>query len=217
MGPNGVGKSTQMDLLIDNFKKRKIRFRKTWVASHHLFVWVLGILLVKVLGYPKDHWTTVNPHLPPAVEFASLVKGTGLRVKIGKVILLFLELFNLVIIDLFKVRLPRLFGYSIVIEKYLPVTIADLTSTLGPDFLDSLSARFLTCLIPKDVYCIFLNADYDSLFERRGIKTEPRPYLELQSKICKLYAKNHKCLVIDTSKINIKETHELIKNYLQLS
>ena len=215
MGPNGVGKSTQMDLLIEDFKKRNIKFRKSWVASHHLFVWIFGILLVK-LGYPKDHWTTVNPHLPPAVEFASLVKGDGLRVKIGKIILLLMELINLVIVDFFKVRVARLFGYSIIIEKYLPVSIADLTSTLGPQFLDSMSARFLLCLIPKDVYCVFLTAKYESLLDRRGEKTEPQHYLDLQTKICSWYAQNHECLVIDTSKTSIADTHELIKRYLKL-
>lgn len=216
IGPNGAGKSIQMDLLIAYLKKRNIRVRNTWVASHHLFVWVLGILLVK-LGYPKDHWTTVNPHLPPTVDFAFLVKGKGKLVRINKLLLLMLELFNLVIVDLFKVRIPRLFGYCIVIEKYLPVTLADLTQIFGSKFLDSLPARFLLSLIPEDLHCVFLNATYESLLKRRGTKTEPRHYLELQCAICEWYAKNNPCLVIDTSKTSIKDTHESIIDYLKLS
>ena len=215
VGPNGVGKSTQMALLIPALRKRGVRVRKTWVASHHLFVWVLGIILVK-LGYPKDHWTTVNPDLIPAVNFGSLLEGKGIRVKIGKVILLSLEILNLVIIDLVKVRIPRMFGYCIIIEKYLPVTIADLSDIFGSNFINGFWAKFVIKLIPKDLCCIYLYADYENLQKRRGDKTESKEYLDLQCKISKWYAEHNPCLVIDTTKKNIEESHEMIMSYLNL-
>jgi len=212
-GPNGAGKSTQIDLLAYALKTRNIRFRKSWVASHHLFVWFLGVLLAK-LGYPKDPWTSANPHLVPYVKFSFLIKGMG---KISRQILITLEIVNVVIADLFKVRAPRLLGYHVIIEKYLLTTIADLVAMFGWKVLDTFYARLLLNIIPKDAHCIFLYTDYANLLKRRGIKIEPREYLERQVVIGRWYAKHYNCLVVDTSKTSLKKTHELVMKYLNLS
>jgi len=212
-GPNGAGKSTQMDLLIYALKKKNVRVHKSWIASHHLLVWFLAIILAK-LGYPKDHWTTVNPHLPPIADFSFLTRGMG---KVSRLLLIILEVANVVVADLFKVRIPMLLGYCVVVEKYLLVTITDMVRLFNWKFLDTLPARLLLNLIPKDAYCIFLYSGYESLFKRRGAKTEPREYLEMQSAIGRWYANNYHCLVIDTSKTSIKRTHEMIMEYLNLS
>jgi len=212
-GPNGAGKSIQMDLLIHALRERKIRVCKSWVASHHLFVWILGSLLAK-LGYPKDHWTRVNPDLTPFADFSFLVKNMG---KSSRLLLIVLETANLVVADLFKVRIPRLMGYWVVIEKYIPITIADMNLIYGREVLDSMIVRFLLRLIPKDAYGVFLQADYETLLERRGEKTEPRKYLEIQNAMGKWYAAYYQCVVIDTSKMDAKRTHELVMNYLNLS
>lgn len=215
LGPNGAGKSTQMDLLVSDLERKNIPYRKTWIASHHLFVWFLGVLLAK-LGYPQDHWTKVNPDLQPSVNFSFLVKGSGIRVTVSKIILITLELINLVIADLIKVRIPRLLGYCVIIEKYFPVTLADLTFIFNSGFLNSFLARMIISLIPKDAQCIFLDADYEALLKRRGDKTEAKSYLDLQCSISRWYAKNYPCLVINTSEISIQKTHQQIITYLNL-
>lgn len=212
-GPNGAGKSIQMDLLVYALENRNTRVRKSWIASHHLFVWFLGLILAK-LGYPKDHWTKVNPHLPPYVDFSFLTKRMG---KISRLFLITLEVLNIVLVDLFKVRIPRLLGYHVIIEKYFLTSITDLGFIFGWEFLETLPARLFLKLIPKDAYCIFLNASYETTLKRRGTRTEPRKYLEMQSTIGRWYANHYDCLTIDTSKTSIKRTHELIMKYLSLS
>jgi len=202
-----------MDLLILTLRKRKIRVHKSWLASHHLFVYILGTVFAK-LGYPKDHWTRVNPDLTPFADFSFLIKNMGKSIRL---LLIVFETVNVVIADLFKVRIPKLVGYWVIVEKYIPTTIADMNLIYGREVFDSMIARFLLRLIPKDAYGVFLRADYESLLKRRGEKTEPRKYLEIQNAMGKWYAAHYQCLVIDTSKTNVKGAHELIMNYLNLA
>lgn len=212
-GSNGAGKSTQMDLLLRALKRRNLKAHKSWVASHHLFAWFLGVTLAK-LGYPQDHWTTVNPHLHPFADFRVLADSMR---EPSKSLLMIFEIFNLVVADLFKVRMPKLLRYWVVVEKYIPVTIADFHIIFDRQFSDSLMTRFLLRLVPRDAYGIFLDINYESLLKRRGRKTEPRKYLELQNVVGKWYAKHYHCLIIDTSKTDIQRAHELIMNYLGLA
>jgi thymidylate kinase len=208
-GQNGAGKSTQMELLSKALNDQNIKARITWIASHNLFVWFLGVILAK-LGYPKDHWTRVNPQLRPVANLG-FFKSTG---RVSKSILLFLEIISLVIVDLIKIRIPRLLGNWIIVEKYIPITIADLTLIYGKTFFKSIAARFLLRLIPASVYGIFLKVDYEDLLERRGEKIESKKYLSSQNVVCEWFAKQYCCLVVNTSETDIERTHELIMDYL---
>jgi energy-coupling factor transporter ATP-binding protein EcfA2 len=210
-GQNGAGKSTQMELLCNALKDQKIKSRITWIASHNLFVWFLGVILAK-LGYPKDHWTKVNPHLRPVANLG-FFKNTG---KPSKSILLFLEIVSIVLVDLIKIRIPKLLGNWVIVEKYIPITLADLTLIYSRPFFKSMAARFLLRLVPANAYGIFLEVDYEDLLKRRGEKIESKKYLGSQDVVCKWYATHYNCLIVDTSKIDVKKTHGLIIDYLNI-
>jgi hypothetical protein len=211
-GQNGAGKSTQMSLLVGALKNRGIKVRTTWIASHNLLVWFLAVIFAK-LGYPKDHWSTLNPKSTPIADLR-FFKNTR---KPSVLLLLVLEVANVVTADLFKVRIPKLFGYWVIVEKYIPTTIADMIPLCGFQFSSSVIIRFLLSLIPKNACGVFLHASYETLLARRGTKTEPKKYLEAQRLVDGWYADHYFSLVIDTSEMSIKKTHELILKHLNLS
>lgn len=211
-GPDGAGKSTHVDLLVAFLRKKGLKIRKAWVGSHHLLAWVLGRILVR-LGYSSDHWTSVNPHLRKFVDILPIEKRLG---KLRRFTLIALEFVSVLAVDLLRVRLPRLLGYNIIVERYLLTTLADLTYIFGWDFLDTIVAKLLVKLIPKDVYFVFLDADYSALAKRRGVKTEPEAYLEVQKSIYKWFAKRRGYVTIDTSNLSVHDTQAIIRQALGL-
>jgi len=127
---------------------------------------------------------------------------------------------------LLTIYLPSVVGYTVLVEEYIPATIADyiyLAKKVGLPFRSLFSALNLMLKLmhlgaPTQV--IFLDADADRLKFRwncRGSLDEKSDYILMQrSTLLSLSKKlsSDEALYVDTSTQTIEETHQLIVNYL---
>lgn len=109
-----------------------------------------------------------------------------------------------------RVYLPRIFGYTVVAERYVADTVAYLGYQLGHDFLQSYLAKILLNFIPADSVIIHLDAETRALIERLRYDTATKDFIVFQRKIYQILAKTLGAITIDTSKYNIKETFQQI-------
>lgn len=207
-GPDGSGKTTHIKLLKSYLKNaRKIKVQSTYVCSHHLLAWLLFRLFVK-LGYYV--WKPNKKY--PLEKYPSLEPFKG---RLSKHIWLLFEFFSLVLISLFKIKIPKSMGYVVIVERYIPGSLSNYVYIFGNSFLNTFFFRFLLRLARDDnILYIYLNADYETIIKRRGLQAESRNYLKVQRKIYQWFAKYYECLVLDTSKLDIKRTQQIIRKYV---
>jgi thymidylate kinase len=200
-GPDGSGKTTQIDLIEKALRDRQIKTHRTWICSHHLFTWMIYRIFVK-FGFYEERPSRQCPleKYPPRTLWAN---------PIGRSIMAFTELLGIVLKILYDIHLHRLLGYTIIIERYIAGSLADLyyTLELPPT---SLTSRILLALIDKHAILIRLDADYSNIKDRRRIQVEPVDYIETQRTIYKWFADHVECLNIDTTRVGIEETHAII-------
>ena len=207
-GPDGSGKTTQIRLLTSYFKARGVKFYKTYISTHHLFAWILFKIFVTAGHYiwRPNVYAQVEKYPSPEV-FSS---------RLGKIIKYIVEGISLLLAILLKVQLPsKLLKRLVIVERYIPSSLADFVCAFGISSLNSILVRILLALAndPKTVY-VYLDADYETLIKRRGIRIEPEDYIKTQRMIYKQFAKNYNCLIIDTSKLDILTTQKVIREYI---
>jgi len=224
-GPDGAGKSTQVNILIAFLIKRGFKVRKYWVRSPHTLAFVLWVLFVKIGFY-----RVVEKHAAklPAVDRNRILRGFWSMVELIGVLPIIL-----------LVYLSMLRGYRLVAERYVLDTITTIAYFINDiRFLKSPISKLLLRFIPSNTAFIFLDSDYETIYQRRapssatgksvrnGRKTydshskssvEPRFFIEFQRTAYKVLAKSLDALVIDTSKLSVEKTSSLILQYLGLN
>lgn len=206
IGPDGSGKTTQSNLLVRYLKDKKARVHYTWISSHHCGIAFLRTLAVKVFNekYFFSPYTGRIMYLP-------VLPLTPL----GRIIWKWLELFSVLIVLVIKVILPFRLSYFVIVERYLPSTIADFVYAFGKKSRGSLPLRILLrlCSNLHSMRFIFLDANYSEIVRRRGKCAEPKRYIEIQQEVYRCMAKKLQIPLIDTGSYSIEETH---KNILAL-
>ncbi len=205
-GPDGSGKSTHIRLLSSYLNSLGIKVRSTWIGSHHSLVYLLGKSARKAIT-KKRYYMNPLVNRPVFLPFLPLNK-------LGRKLWLCLELLSLIPVIFVKVSLPRFLGYVVIVERYIPATLADLVYALGEFSLNSFIGKLLLRIIRTNTLLVFLDADYVTIANRRGEKTEPRMYINIQRRIYKFLSKLFECLVIDTSQLNMEETQRIIRSYV---
>lgn len=226
-GPDGAGKSTQVDILIDVLHQREIQAQKCWVRAHHTLAFVLwkffvGIGFYRVVLNPFGVATKL-----PAVNRNRLLRFFWSAVELIGVLPIILRVYY----SIWR-------GRTLVAERYVLDTVTTIAYFLNEvNFLKSWTSRLLLRLIPKDTVFIFLDADYDTIYQRRAplfrTKThsksrnkhygavprssvESRVFIEFQRTAYKVLAKSFDPLVIDTSRYTVQKTSKMILRYLGL-
>lgn len=224
-GPDGAGKSTHVNILLKIFAEKNVRAKKCWVRSPHTLAFILWRFFVKV-GFCR----TVYNCLGVPFKFPAVDRNKGLR--IFWVVIEFISIFPLLI----KVRYWLFKGYKLIAERYIldsVVTIAYFINDI--DFLKGRIARLLFRFIPKNTTFIFLDANYRTIYQRRAPpcisehkfqnsyksyeighlrSVEPRDFIEFQRNAYHFLAYIFNPLIIDTTKHSIKETSNVILQYL---
>jgi len=225
-GPDGAGKSTQVEILIRNVRRVEARVRKCWVRSPHTLAFLLWRLFVKI-GFYRGVRNVFGVEIRlPAVDRSRMLR-------------LFWELieFFSVLPLVIRIRFLMWRGYKFVAERYLldsVATVAFFVNDMG--FLRSRVARLFLMLIPRDAVFIFLDSDFETIFRRRapvfgcsynekgGVygkvpksAVEPREFIDFQRVTYKVLAKSFNAFAIDTSKTSVKETSDMILEYLRSS
>lgn len=223
-GPDGAGKSTHVDILVNVVCQQGIQVQKCWVRAHHTLAFVLWKFFVKI-GFYR---IIINPFGPPGKLPA--VDRNGLLRFFWSVV----ELLGVLPV-LLRVRYSLWRGRVLVAERYVLDTVVTIAFFLDDlNFLGSRISRLLLRFIPKDAVFIFLDADYETIFQRRAplftkmhsqktkrnygatprCPVEPRVFIDFQRTAYKILAKYFDPLVIDTSNHSIEETSVMILHYL---
>jgi len=227
-GPDGAGKSTQVEMLISFLDRRGVKVEKCWVRAPHTLAFVLWRLLIRISFY-----RVVSNSLGVAIKLPAVDRNQFLR---G-----FWSLVELVgalpIILRYYISLLR--GYRLVAERYVLDTVTTIAFFINDiNFLKGRISRVLLRFIPSNTSFIFLDSDYETIYQRRAPlchaedcaiekkKTydslskgslEPRVFIEFQRTAYRLLAKSFNALVIDTSSLSVEETFSLILQHLGLN
>nr|MDO8044983.1 hypothetical protein [Candidatus Baldrarchaeota archaeon] len=207
-GPDGSGKSTQINLLTSYLESQGFKVYKTWICWNHLFAWMLCRIFVHLGCYvwkPSEK-CPINKYPPIEVY----------RGKLGKHIWMFIELVSLLLMLFTRVFLKKIAGYIIVVERYIAGTLADLVYIHGEPILNSIISRFLLKTVNNNrTIFIYLTADYKTIVGRRRLMSEPKDYIEAQETAYRWFARHfNNCLVINTSKSTIEDTQKTIQDWI---
>jgi len=227
-GPDGSGKSTQADMLINFLDCRGVRAKKCWMRGTHTFAFLMWWFLIKI-GFYR---TVLNQfgiaRRLPAVNRNSLLRLIWFTVELLGVIPWIL-----------RIHFLMLRGYKIVAERYVLDTVVSIAYTIGDaGFLESPRSRLLLCFIPKGTAFIFLDSDYETILSRRigwydqtdmfgtseghppsfisSRYLEPEEVIRFQRNAYIKLAKAYNALIIDTSQHSAKESSNLVSKYLGL-
>jgi len=189
-GIDASGKSTHTTLLAEYLRK-KHRVYVTSISIRHLIMF----LVYKFLDRYGRKVQAIPYRLLPV-----LPKD---RVR------LWLEFISIVLLVL-KVKLLRAMGYVVIIEKYIPFTIASLAYIYGSSFLQSKTANILSRFM-NGVCQIRLDIDYATHLSRRGMNSESVKWILCQRQVYEHFAQAKSCTTIDTDRLNLEETHCLVR------
>jgi hypothetical protein len=224
-GPDGSGKSTQADILVDFLNQQGFRAKKCWVRAPHTLAFVLWRVFVGI-GFYR---VTTNP-FGIAVKLPAVDRNGSLR-RFWSII----EFLGVLPI-LFRVHFSLLRGYKLVAERYVLDTITTVAYFINDiHFLGGTISRALLHFIPRNTLFVFLDADYETIYHRRAplfgtreqigkqqgsyglvpeSSIEPRDFIEFQRVAYSILSKTFNALVIDTSKTSIKDTSDMVLRYL---
>ena len=225
-GPDGAGKSTQVDILIESIKEFDPRVKKWWVRSPHTFAFVLWRLFVKIGFYRVVSNPLGFSFRLPAVDRSRVLQFFWALVEFFSVLPLIL-----------RTRFLVFRGYKLVAERYILDSVTTIAYFIDDmNFLRSRISRLLFRLIPRNTVFIFLDSNYDTIFRRRAPYlhvndcdqkrrsygsvprsiVEPREFIDFQRNAYRILARSFDALTIDTSESSVEETSKAILEYLRL-
>jgi thymidylate kinase len=224
-GPDGAGKSTQAQLLIDYLRSKGFKVRKAWVRSTHTLAFLLWLLFRKFnLLRGEGNTAKLTPIKPnvsyiyensygavnPITTSPPVINGP-----ISRFLWSSIEVISLLPVVLLQVYLPLWLGYIVVAERYLVDSIASIAYFLNDErFTNSLYAKLLLKLIPKDTIFFFLDANYETIVKRRGCLAGPAKYTHFHRRIYSKIAPIVNAVYINTSRLSIEQASDMILQYL---
>lgn len=189
-GVDSSGKSTHA-VLLGAHLRRNHRVHVTSISIRHLMMFFVYKFFDKWgrKAQLTDHRTL--PVLPKdrvrlVVEFACLV------------------------LLVLKLRLLKALGYVIIVEKYIPFSIASLSYIYGSSFMNGKTTNILSRFM-KDTCQIRLDVDWSVHVSRRGKDSESLEWILWQKKVYERFARAPNCITIDTERAGLKETQSSIR------
>jgi thymidylate kinase len=216
LGPVGAGKSTQIRLLAFKLSNQGLKVKITSLKTNELFASGLVHVLARLLSIKRCDVFLIRGLIEDKPRiFKKLFK-----------LWLFLDLISVHIVYLCKVYIPTIMGYTVIVEEYLPASIADyiyLSKALN------IRSKFLySTLIPilrlfylrSSTMIFFLDTYLDELkfrWKHRGSLIEKTDYIHMQRTTLLSLSKklsSHEVLHVNTTNQTIRKTHEVIVNHL---
>jgi thymidylate kinase len=214
-GTVGAGKSTQMIHLGSKLKANRLKVKTASLKSGHLFAYFLETTVARILTgrkdvYPLRALIEEQPHL-----FKKLFS-----------LWLVLDLISISIKFLLNIYVPIQIGYVVLVEEYIPATLADyvyLTKAIGLSKTRVLSfaLNFLPRLmhLADPTQIIFLDAPPDTLKSRWQFRMSPdekSDYIFMQRKLLLSICRDlsSKFSYIDTNEHSSEETRDLVLDHI---
>jgi thymidylate kinase len=189
-GPEGAGKTTQINLLVRNLREK------------------YGSENVELISIRDNHLL-----IPWLLRF---LKRLGIVIR-DKQIWAIIQLLNLLPVYFVRYYLKRKISEKLLIaDRFIPDSLSTLAHFMSdPMILRKKIGRLYLKLIPQDAYLIFLYAPYEVLAARyvnRKTPIEPQDLIRYEILIGRKLSTS--ALVIDTSKKSIVDTSKIIKEYM---
>lgn len=159
IGPDGVGKTNQVTMLIDRLREKGINCEYKWLRFYHFFSSPL-LAFARLMGLSEVKTLENGGKIGYHYFYKSRV--------ISSLYLIFLFIDTLVLI-IIKIYIPiKLFKKTIVCDRFVYDTIVDLmVSTRNYEIYKSKIGELFLGLIPKDSKIIMLVMDEEILKKRR--------------------------------------------------
>jgi thymidylate kinase len=216
-GPDGAGKSTQADLVLAKLAGKNVKVRKYWARSPHTLAYLLWELAMKVGFYETVSGASGSFIKVPLVRKSRLLGRLWAIVELVSVLPLVM-----------RAQLYLLCGYTLIAERYVLDTIAFVAFSINDAaFVQSPFAKLFTLLIPAQTKFILIDADYNTIHQRRAaqlsygttsssIKTEmePQAFIDFQRAVYQSLAQTTNALIVNTSEHTQQETFDLVAKYL---
>lgn len=208
IGPDGAGKSTQINLLINNLKEKGINYEYRWLRFHHFFsLPLLGLARLLNLSEIK----TINNHQKIGYHYFYRSKVISNLYPV----LLFLDTFIFTII---KIYIPmKASNKNLACDRFIYDTLIDLMiSTKNYNIYKSTLGKLYLNLIPNDIAIFMLMTDITTLKNRRMDIMHDK-FLSSKINLYRELAHNFKIPVINAD-LSIEKIHEeLIKTLLKVN
>jgi thymidylate kinase len=215
LGPVGAGKSTQIRLLASKLSNQGLRVKVTSLGTNELFARVLVHILTRFLLIKRNDVFPIRGLIEDKPKiFKKLFKFW-----------LFLDLVSVHIAYLYRVYIPTVMGYTVIVEEYLPASIADYMYLSKALDIRSKFVYFVLVPILRLFYLcspmmFFLDTNVDELklrWKRRGSLMEKTDYIHMQRTSLLSLSKKlspHEVLYVNTTNQTITKTHDEIVSHL---
>jgi thymidylate kinase len=224
-GPDGAGKSTQAELLVNFLTARGLRVKRAWVRSTHTFAYLLWMLFYKLnlcddrsgmfrkmrFGFAVSYLNESQyGAVSPITMSPPILKGF-----VSRWIWATIEVVSIIPVVILQVYLPLLLGRVVVAERFVVDSIASIAYFLDDEsFVDSWHARFLLRLVPRGTAFVFVDADYGTILLRRKEVAGPREYTEFHRRLYEKMSKIVGALYVNTSSLSVEEANERILGFV---
>lgn len=200
-GPDGSGKSTHARILANHLKRNGIKVKVVWIKSHHTFSFIILKILTKITPSPIDFNSN---------ELITQIRAISNSL-LGRSIWSLIEFVSIMPCIILHVYLPLAMGRVIVAERYVVDSVVSIAYSVDdPNFTTGFIARLLLRFIPKDSLLFHLDSTYEETMRRRGLNADPEEYIRFQRNMYGMLSKSLSALTINTSRLSIEKTAELI-------
>jgi len=211
-GTVGAGKSTTASILYRYFLSKSVKVHKTFLKSYHFLSYVIICFLAICLSKGRFN---LNPFM------VIREKRPALRKKLYG-ILLTLDFFEILILNLIRVLIPFKLGYIVIVEEHICGYLSDYLhyALVNPKFFHKYGSKIVTLYLrfisswPMQVF--FLDAPNSVLKERWALRSshpEVESYLNAQrAAINMLVRTGIKVFFIRTDKSITETFKEIIRS-----
>ncbi|MEN6554377.1 MAG: hypothetical protein ABFC34_16010 [Methanobacterium sp.] len=158
IGPDGVGKTTQIERIIYKLNKEGIKYESKWLRFNHILSLPL-LVIARLMGLS---------------EIITLESGNRLgyhyfyKSKTISALYTLLMLLDTIINTFFKVYIPIfVFQRNIIYDRFIYDTMVDLMVSTGNCIDESYSGKLFLKLIPRKSISVLLITDVATLRKRR--------------------------------------------------
>lgn len=159
IGPDGVGKTTHVTKIIDEFGKQGYRYEYRWLRFHH-FLSIPALLFARIMGY------TETDTLPSGKKVSYHHFGDSRVLCFLYPLLLWLD--TLIFLTV-KFYVPKyIFGRYIICDRFVFDTLVDLSLSINyKEIASTKIGKLFLQLAPQNTVIILLIADKEELRGRR--------------------------------------------------
>lgn len=197
-GPDGAGKTEHARRIAQYLRAHGYKVRQAWIRGQHSLAFLLALIFIRLGYYETVRFSDGTSEKVFDIRFLPALKPIW-----GMI-----ESCSIMPWILWRVYLPRLFGYTVVLDRFVIDSVVYLSYRLGTGFLSSFLALVLLRFIPQDALLFHFDAE-ENVLKRRIVKDIVTvDFLLFQKKMYQVFAQNMGAKTIDTSKNSILDTFQ---------